>query len=314
MSIVEDARRALGPVGVYLPVSFTSMPPMPEQRDAAVRLEQAGYPAIWVNEALGKDAFTQVAILLAATDNVVFGSGIVNIWVREPQTAHAAAATLAQAHPGRFVLGIGVGYPQQAAAIGREFGRPMATLRDYLGRMTEQAFLPAPDARYPRILGANGPKMTALGAEIADGALPAMCSPEFTAQARELLGPDKLLVVGMSIKGEFAPNSPDEVAVRAKEHHEAGADHVILMPDTDGGLDENVTELERLAPTVVTWRRSPVVPEAVQLGAVRLGAVRLGESMIRRPRCQRPRRSGRGIPTPVRVAPAGPRRAADRPV
>jgi hypothetical protein len=25
MSIVEDPRRALGPVGVYLPVSFTSM-------------------------------------------------------------------------------------------------------------------------------------------------------------------------------------------------------------------------------------------------------------------------------------------------
>ncbi|MCI2422211.1 LLM class flavin-dependent oxidoreductase, partial [Saccharopolyspora sp. K220] len=191
MSIVEDARRALGPVGVSLPVSFTSMPPVHEQHDAAVRLEQAGYPAIWVNEALGKDAFAQVATLLAATDNAVFGTGAANIRVREPQTTHAAAATLAQAHPGRFVLGLGVGYPQQAAAVDREFGKPVSTLRDYLGRMTEQAFLPAPDARYPRIIGANGPKMTALGAEIADGTLPAMRPPEFSAQARELLGPPR---------------------------------------------------------------------------------------------------------------------------
>jgi alkanesulfonate monooxygenase SsuD/methylene tetrahydromethanopterin reductase-like flavin-dependent oxidoreductase (luciferase family) len=70
---------------------------------------------------------------------------------------------------------------------------PVATMRDYLDQMAAPTQLPAPDVAYPKIIGANGPKMLALSGEIADGALPAMAPPEFTAQARQLLGPGKLL-------------------------------------------------------------------------------------------------------------------------
>lgn len=251
MNPVDNARRALGPVGTYLPVPFTEMPPIPAQRESARRLEKAGYSAIWVNEALGKDAFAQVGALLAGTDEVVFGTGIANIWVREPQTAHAAAATLAQAHPGRFVLGLGVGYPQQAAAVGRDFGSPVTTLRDYLSRMSAPADLPAPEAEYPRIVGAMGPRMTALGAELADGTLPAMQPPEFTTRTRQALGPEKLLVVGMAVGDD-----PQEVADGIRAHREAGADHVILMSTSSSGLAEGTEELERLAPAVA--RPGPV--------------------------------------------------------
>jgi probable F420-dependent oxidoreductase len=41
--------------------------------------------------------------------------------------------------------------------------------------------------------------MLALAGEIADGAMPAGLPATFTAQAREALGPDKLLVVGLSV-------------------------------------------------------------------------------------------------------------------
>ena len=41
--------------------------------------------------------------------------------------------------------------------------------------------------------------MIALAAELADGALPAGLPPAFTARLRATLGPDKLLVVGMSV-------------------------------------------------------------------------------------------------------------------
>ena len=51
---------------------------------------------------------------------------------------------------------------------------------------------------YPRIIAANGPKMLALAGEIADGAIPAMLPAEFTAQARQVLGPDRLLVIGLA--------------------------------------------------------------------------------------------------------------------
>jgi probable F420-dependent oxidoreductase len=205
-TVVESARRALGSVGVFLPFSRTGAPSADQQRDAARRLENAGYRATWVNEAVGgKDALVQLAVLLAATERMVFGTSIANIWARAPQTAHGAAALLAQAFPDRFVLGLGVGYPHQAASVGREFGRPVGTMREYLDQMGAKTQLPAPDVAYPKIIGANGPKMLALSGEIADGAMPAMVPPEFTAQARQLLGPDKLLVVGLAVAADADP-------------------------------------------------------------------------------------------------------------
>ncbi|HVV10275.1 LLM class flavin-dependent oxidoreductase, partial [Amycolatopsis sp.] len=200
MGKIEDARRALGPVGVALPVSFTTTPSIDEQRAAVVRLERAGYRAVWSNEVIGgKDTLVQLALLLDATERTVFGTCIANIWAREPETAHAAAAMLAQAHPGRLVLGLGVGYPAQAESVGREFGSPLTRMRDYVARMDGDTWPPAADAEYPRILAANGPKMLALAGEIADGALPAIVPPEQTALARQTLGPAKLVVVGVSV-------------------------------------------------------------------------------------------------------------------
>jgi probable F420-dependent oxidoreductase len=205
-AVVDSARSALGPVGVFLPFSRTAPASADQQRDAVRRLETAGYSATWVNEAVGgKDALVQLAVLLAATERMVFGTSIANIWARAAQTAHAGAAQLSEAFPGRFVLGLGVGYPHQAASVGRAFGSPVATMRDYLDQMTAPTQLPAPEAAYPKIIGANGPKMLALSGEIADGAMPAMVPPEFTAQARQTLGPGKLLVVGLAVAADADP-------------------------------------------------------------------------------------------------------------
>lgn len=198
-TVVTATRQALGPVGVCLPVSFTGTPEATPLREAARRLEDAGYSAVWTNEVIGKDALVQLAVLLAETKRVVLGTCIANIWARPAQTMHAAAAQLAQAYPGRLALGLGVGYPEQAASVGREFGSPLTTMRDYLDRMDSATWPPAPDAPYPRIVAANGPKMLALAGESADGAFPGGLPPEFTAEARQLLGPDKLLIVGLSV-------------------------------------------------------------------------------------------------------------------
>jgi probable F420-dependent oxidoreductase len=198
-------------VGPYLPLGFTSAPPIDLQRTAVGRLERAGFRTAWTNEVIGgKDALVQLAVLLAATERMAFGTGIANIWARQPQTMHAAAAMLAQAYPGRLVLGLGVGFPEQAASAGQEFGRPLATMRDYLRRMDDQTWPPAADVAYARIVGAMGPKLLALGGEHADGAMPAGLPPAFTAQARQALGPDKLLVVGLMV-------IPDNDAERAKD-------------------------------------------------------------------------------------------------
>ncbi|ORA19293.1 TIGR03620 family F420-dependent LLM class oxidoreductase [Mycobacterium arosiense] len=198
-SVITTTRKALGPVGVCLPVSLTSAPAADLLREATRRLDEAGYGVMWTNEAIGKDALVQLAVLLAATTRMTFGTCVANVWARPAQTMHAATAQLAQAYPGRIVLGLGIGYPEQAVSVGREYGSPVATMRDYLQAMDAPTWPPAPDAAYARIIAANGPKMLALAGSGADGALPAGLPPEFTAAARRALGPDKLLVVGLSV-------------------------------------------------------------------------------------------------------------------
>ncbi|WP_326565259.1 LLM class flavin-dependent oxidoreductase [Amycolatopsis rhabdoformis] len=282
------AEFAAGPVGVCLPVTFTSTPSADDQRTAVRRLERAGYHAAWTNEVIGKDALAQLAVLLGATETLAFGTCVANIWARAPQTAHAAAAFLAQAFPARFTLGLGVGYPQQASSVDRPFGTPLATMRSYLDGLAAETQPPAPDAPYPVILGANGPKMLSLAAAHADGALPAGLPPEHTAFARRVLGPDKLLVVAQSIadsaetarqtvstwlgraafrttladlgygteldddlvRALVAFGSPDTVAAAVQAHLDAGADHVTLLSPIGTEFGVGIEHLVSLAPAL----------------------------------------------------------------
>jgi probable F420-dependent oxidoreductase len=82
-------------------------------------------------------------------------------------------------------------------------------LRDYLERMDAPTVPPAPNAPYARIVGAQGPRMLELAADLADGAMPAMRPPGSTARARAALGPDKLLVVAIA-----ALTDPDPTRAR----------------------------------------------------------------------------------------------------
>ena len=232
---VTSTRSALGTVGAFLPVVPGGGVTAVQPRDAVRRLEDAGYSAAWTNEVPGKDALVQAAILLAATERMTFGTCIANIWVRPPQTAHAAASQLSDAYPGRFILGLGVGRPHQAKSVGRDFGTPVGTARSYLAAMGDH------EPRYPRILGAMGPGMLALAKAATDGALPAGGSPSQTAEARGVLGEQKLLIVYADITGENPA-----AAIRA--HLDAGADQVIAGGSLGADFPAHIERLLRLAP------------------------------------------------------------------
>lgn len=198
--VVDAARSALGPVGAFLPGPILDgAVPAALQREAVQRLERSGYRAAWNNEGVGdKDALVQLGLMLASTERMVLGPSIANIWARSPFTMEVAAASLAEAYPGRFVLGLGVGYDFQAAMVGQPWGSPLRNMREYVNQMDAPPFMrQVPDTPYARILAARGPKMLALSGEIADGANCNSVPPEYTARARNVLGPDKLLVIGV---------------------------------------------------------------------------------------------------------------------
>jgi probable F420-dependent oxidoreductase len=74
--------------------------------------------------------------------------------------------------------------------LGTDFRSPYQALADYLDALDERG---VPKQR--RVLAALGPRVLKLAAERSAGAHPYLVTPEYTRQARELVGPDALLAV-----------------------------------------------------------------------------------------------------------------------
>lgn len=168
-------------------------------REVAQEIEELGYGTLWWGEAPGsRETLTQALVLLAATDRLVAATGIANLYMRDAAATVAGARTIAALHPGRFVLGLGVSHaPLVEGMLGKDYGRPLATMRAYLDAM-DAAPAGTPEARQPGppvLLAALGPKMLELARDRAQGAHPYLVTPEHTAQARAALGPDRLLAV-----------------------------------------------------------------------------------------------------------------------
>lgn len=191
-------RIELGRVGVWT-WAFDGQP-WARVRAAAAELEGLGYGAIWFGEATGRDAPTQAALLLSATPRIAVAPGIANIYRHDAATLAQAERALAEAFPGRFLLGLGVGARALAEAGGKRWGPPVPTMRGYLDAMDAAPLTGVAAAEpAPRVLAALGPKMLRLAAERTAGALPYFMPVEHTAYARAAIGPDALLAVHQSV-------------------------------------------------------------------------------------------------------------------
>ena len=170
--------------------------------------ESLGYDSIWTAEAWVHDAFIPLAYIAASTTKLRLGTAIAQIWARTPGTTAMTVLTLQQLSGGRVILGLGVSGPQVVEGWhGVPFHKPLAATRDYiailrkmlagdakvehegeiysvpfrgegatgLGRPLRSSATPAPET--PILVAALGPKNTALAAEVADGILPYLWSP-----------------------------------------------------------------------------------------------------------------------------------------
>jgi len=196
----------------------------PAARDAAAELELLGYGAAWLHEG-GRDAFVGAAILLAATERLVAGTSIVSIWRHEPGQMAAAARTLGEAFPGRFVLGIGTSHEGSRSWHGRGYARPLTDLPEYLDAMDGAGWGgPRPDPPVPRVLAALGPRMLELARRRSRGAIPYLVPVEHTRRAREILGPDPVLAVHQAFV-------IDEPAAHAREIAAAHVGRYVEWPN-----------------------------------------------------------------------------------
>lgn len=152
--------------------------------EIAAAAERLGYGTVWVGGSPPSE-LTLVEQLLDATSSITVATGIVNIWTAPAREVAASYHRLESAHPGRFLLGVGIGHPETQGELYR---RPYSALAKYLDILDAEG---VPAAR--RMISALGPRTLALAAERSAGTHPYMTTPAHTRFAREVLGSGPLI-------------------------------------------------------------------------------------------------------------------------
>ncbi|OGQ74406.1 MAG: LLM class F420-dependent oxidoreductase [Deltaproteobacteria bacterium RIFCSPLOWO2_12_FULL_57_22] len=262
---MNSSSMELGAIGIW--TAQFDYQPAAKAREAAAELEQLGFGAIWFPESVGRESLTNAALLLGATSRIVIATGIANIYARDPVTMAAGQKTLAEAYPGRFLLGLGVSHiPLVEQVRGHRYGKPVASMRAYLDGMDRAPYRAVPPSVSPiRVLAALGPKMLRLAAERAGGAHPYFVPPEHTARAREILGSDRLLAVEQAVVLETD-------STKAREIARAHASRYLALPNYANNLrrlgfgDEDLVGggSNRLVDAIVAWGDMTAVIDRVR--------------------------------------------------
>jgi probable F420-dependent oxidoreductase len=238
----------------------------PEARRAAQVVEELGFGALWVAEAVGRDPFVSSAVLLGATERLPVATGIANIYARDPMTMAAGQKTLAEAFPDRFLLGLGVSHGHLVAGVRKhDYSKPYSYMVQYLERMDKALFMArGPEHDPGRLLAALGPKMLELSATSANGSHPYFTTPEHTQISRDVMGPDALLAPEQMVVLETDPTEARRIA-------RAGMKIYLGLPNyfnnlvrlgfteddrADGGSD-------RLVDAIVAWGTEEQIAERV---------------------------------------------------
>lgn len=192
----------LGKIGVW-----TSQRAIGEENaaEAARFVEQCGYGTFWLG---GSPRLPSVRPLLEATERIVVGTSIVNLWANEPEQLASEYAALAVDFPDRLVVGLGIGHPEATS----HYAKPLTAMRAFLDGI-DAADPPVPRDR--RCLAALAPKMLALSAERALGAIPYFVPVAHTQAARQQFGAGPLLAPELAF---VLDERSDRARERAREY------------------------------------------------------------------------------------------------
>lgn len=174
---------------VDLGISIDGFTPAAWIADQARAAEDGGAATLWIATHLYlRDPVALAATALTATRRIKVALMAMSPYSIHPVYAAMAAATLAELHPGRIVLSLGVGAPGDLAAAGIAAPKPLRTLEETIDicralfagaavshageafRLSGRRLEGAP-CDVPIVLAASGPRMLELGGARADGVL-----------------------------------------------------------------------------------------------------------------------------------------------
>ena len=146
--------------------------------------EALGFGTAWLG--LGRRMLPDLTLVeraLDATTTIVVATAIVNMWTNDAAPVAGSYERIGARHPGRFLLGVGVGHPESIS----QYRSPYDTMVSYLDEL---------DAAVPagrRVLAALGDRALRLARDRAAGTHPYLVVPDHTRHARDVLGPGALL-------------------------------------------------------------------------------------------------------------------------
>ena len=176
---------------------------------AAAELEALGYGAIWFPGGQHDGLAEHISSILQRTRRVVVATGIVNIWTHPAAEIAAEHRALSQAHPGRYLLGVGVSHPHVLERSGLRYARPLQKMIAYLDELDAA---PTPVPTDERILAALGPRMLELARDRSCGTHPYFVPPEHTRIARQTVGPHKVVAAEHMVVLEADPTRARAIA------------------------------------------------------------------------------------------------------
>lgn len=199
-------------IGVVLPRDL----PAASVLDFARRAEEIGLDELWVVEDLGfRGGIAQAAAVLASTQRIRVGIGILPTAARNVAFAAMELNTLAELFPGRVHAGVGHGVSVWMVQVGAKVPSPLGAFDEHVSALrallrgeevnVDGAYvrlsgvvLETPAAIVPPVLaGVRGPRSLALAGRVADGiVLAEPATPEYIRRALEQVGdPDARVAV-----------------------------------------------------------------------------------------------------------------------
>lgn len=194
--------------GVPMALYVQDAHPIREAMDFVRRAEARGFAAVWqADSRLVREATVPMAAFAATTDRIAVGSGVIDIWTRNPARLASLFSTLDDLAPGRILAGLGAWWDPLAAKVGISRARPLRVMREVVeslrlllrcdGPVTYQGAYVHLDGveldyvhqeprrkRVPIYIGATGMRMMELAGEVADGVvLNYLVSPAYNERA-----------------------------------------------------------------------------------------------------------------------------------
>ncbi|AGM03916.1 LLM class flavin-dependent oxidoreductase [Amycolatopsis keratiniphila] len=191
-------------LGVRIPREL----PAARLKSLAQRAEQEGLDEVWiVEDCFYAGGIATASAVLAATEKITLGIGIMPAVARNPAIAAMEIAAMAELYPGRLIAGFGHGVPSWMRQIDAwpksalaAFEETLTVIRRLLAgeRVSfegkhvrlDEVELEFPPALPPKLVaGVRGPKSLAAAGRVADGTLLAEpATPEYVRATRDLIG------------------------------------------------------------------------------------------------------------------------------